>query len=204
MAEIFYSSDHHLFHDNIWKLFKIRCDCCSATGWAIDDDGEAKECPACSGTGEISARPFSSTKEMHEFMLDLHNQTVKPQDHWWCLGDISLLRASVDKHKLVAEVKKYQGHRRLILGNHDHYDVRVYREMFEKVRGYNRVGNLILSHVPIDSRSIPRGCVNVHGHIHTNPSPPGPYINVSVEAINYRPLSLHELTKMAEEKLRTR
>lgn len=34
---------------------------------------------------------------------------------------------------------------------------------------------------------------NVHGHIHQNPSPPGPYKCVCVEQINYTPINIEEL-----------
>ena len=34
---------------------------------------------------------------------------------------------------------------------------------------------------------------NVHGHIHSNPSPEGPYKCVCVEQINYTPINIEEL-----------
>ena len=35
--------------------------------------------------------------------------------------------------------------------------------------------------------------LNVHGHIHQNNSPDGPYRNVSVERTDYYPLSIEEM-----------
>jgi calcineurin-like phosphoesterase family protein len=43
---------------------------------------------------------------------------------------------------------------------------------------------------------------NVHGHIHGNPTPIGRYINVSVEAINYTPIALEEITAQAAKLLK--
>lgn len=134
-------------------------------------------------------------------MISHHNDRVKTTDHWYCLGDVSLLRGSYDKHVVAAEVKKFNGHGRLILGNHDHFDARVYRDMFEKVRAFNKIDNLLFSHIPIDRNSIPKGCVNVHGHVHTNPSPEGPYINVCMEPLNYAPITLEQLKDEATKKL---
>jgi len=37
--------------------------------------------------------------------------------------------------------------------------------------------------------------LNVHGHIHSNPSPQGPYRCVCVEHTDYTPINLDELMK---------
>jgi calcineurin-like phosphoesterase family protein len=199
MAEVWFSSDPHLFHDDMWKSFLIRCEWCKGLGFEIYMDSE-QPCRMCK-KGLVPARPFSSTKEMHDCMISHHNDRVKTTDHWYCLGDVSLLRGSYDKHVVAAEVKKFNGHGRLILGNHDHFDARVYRDMFEKVRAFNKIDNLLFSHIPIDRNSIPKGCVNVHGHVHTNPSPEGPYINVCMEPLNYAPITLEQLKDEATKKL---
>lgn len=195
----FFSSDPHLFHEAMFKTFRIPCPNCGATGIKpITSD----PCPDCGGKGEVPARPFSSVEEMHKVMISAHNARVSTQDHWYCLGDVTLLRSSSDKGMVVQEVKKFNGHKRLILGNHDHFGMDVYRDCgFQKIRGSHRIGNLLFSHFPVHAESIPHGCVNVHGHIHTNPSPSGPYINVSVEALNYSPISLEELQVRAAELL---
>lgn len=192
-----FSSDWHLFHENMFLTFKIKCQECDGTGYAYWRSEEVDTCPECFGRGEVAGRPFSSIKEMHDCMIEAHNARVKTTDHYTNLGDVSLLRSSKDKKTVLEEVRKFNGHRRLMLGNHDWFDVRVYREVFEKVRAFNRISNLIFSHIPIDRGSIGRGVVNVHGHIHTNPAPKGPYINLSVEAINYAPVSLEDLQTRA-------
>lgn len=62
---------------------------------------------------------------------------------------------------------------------------------------------ILLTHVPVHPSTLKEGrfegakdkMVNVHGHIHTNPSPEGPYFCVCVEQIDYRPIHLDELKK---------
>jgi calcineurin-like phosphoesterase family protein len=72
--------------------------------------------------------------------------------------------------------------------------------------------NILFSHIPIHPRSLGSVVANVHGHIHQNPDYPPvvipewrkengkiiparviPYVNVSVEVIEYRPMHLDTL-----------
>ena len=94
------------------------------------------------------------------------------------------------------------------MGNHDDIKFLAGGGFFAKVgmwRMFPEFG-LMLSHVPLHESSLlrhvdktqgwPNGCetlLNVHGHIHQNASPPGPYRNVSVEAIDYTPVNIEEL-----------
>lgn len=195
MAELWFSSDPHLFHDAMWKDFLIPCGWCKGLGFEIYMDAE-QPCRMCKN-GMVPARPFTSTKEMHDCMISNHNDRVKKSDHWTCLGDLTLLRGSYDKQPVQEEVRKFNGHKRLILGNHDHFDVLVYRVVFEKVRAFNKIDNLLFSHIPLDKGSIKAGCVNVHGHVHTSPSPEGPYLNICMEPLNYAPVTLEYLKNEA-------
>ena len=58
---------------------------------------------------------------------------------------------------------------------------------------------LLLTHVPVHPSTLGEDrftgvpIKNVHGHIHQNPSPPGPYKCVCVEQINYTPINIEEL-----------
>jgi calcineurin-like phosphoesterase family protein len=203
VAEIYFSSDLHLFHENMFKEFRITCPECGGSGYHDQIDVYMIECPTCGGVGEIPARPFSTTQEMHDTLLAGHT-VIRPPDHWWNLGDLTILRGAYGERAMIREVKKFPGHKRLILGNHDHCRMKAYTEAgFEKIKGSHRIDNLLFTHFPLHAGSIPRGCVNVHGHIHTNPSPPGPYINISVEAINYVPVTLEWLKEKARDLLTT-
>lgn len=171
-----FSSDHHLFHENIYH-FKM------------EDGTRVRE-------------EFAHATEGDAAMRERHNSVVKPSDHWTCLGDWTMLRSRAQIAMLTAYYKGWNGHGRLILGNHDHYNADQYRRMgFEKVRGCHRVANLILTHYPVHPHSIPKGCVNVHGHTHRYPEQPGPYISICVERINYTPVELDDLLARAKKLL---
>jgi calcineurin-like phosphoesterase family protein len=183
MADRWYVSDHHLGHYNILQYGK---------------------------------RPFANLAEMHDALVQFHNELVKPQDHVSFLGDLTLKRGGrLDKEWITAEIRRYNGHKRLYLGNHDHMPVEFYRQVgFEKVYATWRCEEgFISSHIPLHPRSLSTATANVHGHIHQAaaydpvvfpewirdkngevvPAKVVPYINVSVEAINYRPVHLDEI-----------
>lgn len=177
MAEIWLTSDSHFFHENMYKF--VRAD----------------------GVTRVRDR-FASAAEGDEYMIDAWNAVVSPEDHVWHLGDVTLDRSSGDIWKLEKVIKSLNGHKRLILGNHDHYDVRVYRDVgFEKVKGSHRHEGLVYSHIPLHPMSIasPKVLANVHGHIHALPAFPGKYINVCVEMTNYQPIHLDEVVAMARQ-----
>lgn len=180
MVDIWVVSDWHLFHENIISY------------------------------GE---RPFTSAIEMNDALLTYHNELVKPNDHVYMLGDATILRGSGGSQsakRFIELVRKFNGHKRIIPGNHDHFPVKVYVEAgFEKVVGTGRwIDNLLFSHYPVHPSSIGTATANVHGHTHQKPDlPPArskgykeddpeiirPYINVCVERTNYRPLHLDEV-----------
>lgn len=150
-------------------------------------------------------RPFKSVEEMNETLIQRHNSVVRPEDHWYCLGDVTMLRGGkVQQRQMAAWIQRMNGHKRLILGNHDHFPVEAYLAAgFEKVKGTGRwLDGYWLSHFPIHPQSMgnAKGCI--HGHIHNAPAyapvehfegHQRRYINVSVEAIDYTPVALEAL-----------
>lgn len=76
---------------------------------------------------EYSKRPFDNVQQMNEAILTYHNMIVKPNDHISFLGDVTLKRGGrIDREMFIKEVRKYNGHKRLYLGNHDHFPIKVY------------------------------------------------------------------------------
>jgi calcineurin-like phosphoesterase family protein len=135
-------------------------------------------------------RPFASAQEMDEHIIERINSVVKPGDHWYCLGDWSIKRPQK------GSAKRLNGRGRLIMGNHDIYRVEDYLAAgIEKVMAYRVINGIMFSHIPIHPASFSRFRANVHGHIHNNDGADygWPYINLSVEVINYTPVSLEEL-----------
>lgn len=106
-------------------------------------------------------REFSSVEEMNETIIERHNSVVKPNDIWYCLGDV------VINKRFLPLLDRMNGSKRLILGNHDPF-YKEYSKYFTKtyaMRIFPR--QAILTHVPIHPASIGRWGVNAHGHIHT-------------------------------------
>lgn len=156
-------------------------------------------------------RPFKDPAEMNAFLLETHNSYVKPQDHWYNLGDVTMQRGDKPGEflKLIAQ---FNGHKRLIMGNHDHYPAGVYLQFFEKVMAMQMFDNIRFTHIPIHPTSMGGAIANVHGHIHDQDSPEPldyldskglrvikPYVNVSIERTAYRPVTLGEIKDLIKK-----
>lgn len=136
-------------------------------------------------------RPFDTTEEMDWFMVEKWNSVVKPNDHVYHLGDVYM---NASKGYIDNLLSKLNGKKRLILGNHDNGKDQVLLHHFEKVMLWRNFDKVVLTHIPLREDSIPGGNrVNVHGHIHQNKSPIGPYKCVCVEQVNYTPINLEEI-----------
>lgn len=149
--------------------------------------------------GDGSAlRPFSSVDEMNETLIERWNKTVKPSDHVYHLGDVTMARGKASKH-IDTIMGRLNGHKRICLGNHDQMIAAWYFKWFEKVKAASVLDGMIFTHIPIHPDSLSRFKVNVHGHLHANrvlasPHHPDPrYVNICVEHTNYTPVSLEEL-----------
>lgn len=192
MSNRFVISDTHFGHTNSWEKFKL-------------PNGDP-------------LRPFTSTEEMDETMVERWNAVVRPQDTVYHLGDVVINKKSLH------HVKRLNGKKRLVRGNHDIFKDAEYREVgFESLYGVRVfVDQFILSHIPLHPDCVTeRFRVNVHGHLHANEvmwerrklvsrgwndhysSHPDEYqdvmeqdpryLCVSVEHTDYRPLSFDEL-----------
>jgi len=146
-------------------------------------------------------RTFSSVQEMDEYMVDRWNSVVKPTDKIYHLGDVFM----GNKETFVPLWKRLNGHKRLLLGNHDDAMFFASKNLVDKIdvwRAFPDFG-FIATHIPIHTNSmyfhrIKKEAVNVHGHTHTNKvmlgdSPDPRYRCVSVEQINYTPVNIEEL-----------
>jgi calcineurin-like phosphoesterase family protein len=137
---------------------------------------------------------FKDVEHMNETIIRLHNSVVKPSDHCYFLGDVAM------KRPFLQIVKRLNGKKRLVFGNHDIFDYEYYSEVgFKKLMGMRVMEGIIFTHVPVHPSQLLRFKTNVHGHLHSNlvrlengeidPR----YRSVCVEKINYTPISLDEL-----------
>ena len=176
MSNRFVISDTHFGHTNSWEKFKL-------------PNGDP-------------LRPFTSTEEMDETMVERWNAVVRPQDTVYHLGDVVINKKSLH------HVKRLNGKKRLVRGNHDIFRDTDYRDAgFESLYGVRVfVDQFILSHIPLHPDCVTeRFRVNVHGHLHANrvmksydfnDNPPQidpRYISACVELNDYTPISFDEI-----------
>lgn len=135
---------------------------------------------------------------MQEYIIQKHNSVVKPSDKVYFLGDVCMTRTAQGLEIL----RRLNGTKILIRGNHDECKLSQYAEHFEDIRGVSHRYGVVMSHVPIHPDSLERWGFNVHGHLHykrvllPNGHPDPRYINVSMEQLaDYTPLSLDELNR---------
>jgi len=177
MANIFVISDTHFGHENMLRFKRA--------------DGSP-------------LRDFPSVEAMDAHMVERWNATVRPSDHVYHLGDVTM----GSPQQCRAILQQLQGKLRLVRGNHDiRGKTRDYLEFFAEVHAVRVLDNILFSHIPVHPACLGRFAANVHGHIHANAAPPAelvasydgspsrlvPYVNVSVEAIDYTPVSLEDL-----------
>jgi calcineurin-like phosphoesterase family protein len=141
-------------------------------------------------------REFDSVDHMNQCMLDNWNDVVKPNDTVIHCGDVLFGPDKVDW--LTANFAKLPGKKRLVLGNHD--NVKFLAPFFKDIQLWIQKDNFIFTHTPLHSTTLAEAhrfgdgdILNVHGHIHSNPSPDGPYKCVCVEQINFTPVNIDAL-----------
>lgn len=143
-------------------------------------------------------RPFADKEEMDNALVYNWNNTVTDQDEVYILGDVG-----ADGYE--AEIlKKLNGTKYLIKGNHDTKTNEYYRSA-----GFKEVYDMpvlfknfwILSHDAIYVNSnMPYA--NIFGHVHNNPiikDYSNQHFCVSLERINYTPISFDEIVKKVKE-----
>ena len=124
--------------------------------------GHTGVCRFVRNDGVTKLRPWDTAEEMDEFMVKAWNERVKPTDKVYHLGDVVINR------KALGIMRRLNGDKVLIRGNHDIFKDTDYREHFRELRAYHVMNGMILSHIPIHSESLGRFGVNIHGHTHAN------------------------------------
>lgn len=176
-------SDTHFGHANTWAKFTL-------------EDG-------------TPLRPFTSTEEMDDAMVERWNAKVTNKDTVYHLGDVVIARRHLET------VKRLNGRKILVKGNHDIFsDQDYYDAGFESIHGVRVfVDQWVFSHIPLHPDCVTeRFRVNVHGHLHGNEVTRkiyhgGPYtddeswydeidpryLSMCVEQTNFEPQSFEEI-----------
>lgn len=149
---------------------------------------------------EYEHRPYRSVQEMDQDMITRWNKTVSDEDTVYFLGDFAFGSASYAA-TILAQLK---GRKLLCRGNHDFRKSNDWwmskgfsdtlTEGFSKEAAYlfERDGmKILLSHFPLDHPAY----FNVHGHVHTHTEGINQrnHLCISVEHINYQPISWEAL-----------
>ena len=124
--------------------------------------GHSGVCRFTRNDGVTKLRPWDNADEMDEAMVEAWNERVRPNDKVYHLGDVVINR------KALGIMRRLNGDKVLIRGNHDIFKDTDYREHFRELRAYHVMNGMILSHIPIHSESLGRFGVNIHGHLHAN------------------------------------
>ncbi len=136
--------------------------------------------------------PQSNIDERDEFLIDLWNKTVSPNDKVWHLGDIAF-------NTRLPLLNRLNGNFELLLmGNHEHKNISHYVPYFKDVKATAEIKeiNAIVSHYPVHPSQLDeRYSVNIHGHLHKVNLPDPRYINISIEQTDLVPISYEELKK---------
>lgn len=171
---IFFCSDHHLFHENMLKFKK-------------------------SGSEALVRPGFDSIEHLHEVVVERHNSRVSTSDKVYFLGDVTMKYG--EPFRLL--MQRLNGKKRLLLGNHDKLKGTNLANFFEKVELWRvfRDEGFVCSHVPLSPDSFPGTTrYNVHGHVHYKTLPDRRYVNVSMEAIDFTPVSMEEIVREIEKR----
>lgn len=134
-------------------------------------------------------RPFASSEEMDEAIIERWNAVVRPADRVYVLGDVAM------KRKNIQTIARCVGRKVLIRGNHDIFKMSDYLPYFDDIRGVHVMPSrdAILSHIPLYPDSVTRFKVNIHGHLHDGIIDDSRYFNVCVEHTSYAPISWEEI-----------
>jgi calcineurin-like phosphoesterase family protein len=142
-------------------------------------------------------RPWDNSDEMDEEMIKRWNETVRPNDKVYHLGDVVINR------KALKTLARLNGDKVLIKGNHDIFRLDEYTPYFRDIRGYHVMNGMILSHIPVHEESLARFGTNIHGHLHYNRVMKQQIIDpryhcVCVEHTDYRPILFEDVIKRIE------
>lgn len=144
---------------------------------------------------------FKTIKEHDEYIIKKWNSVVKDDDIVFHLGDLGL----GSRNEIEEIVKRLNGHKILIRGNHDNFNDEFYLKIgFEEVyRNPVYIGKIVLSHFPLYEALNNPYIINVHGHLHSSTLSLDNYSCVSCKKINYTPVLINNFKKRVQ-KLKSR
>lgn len=142
---------------------------------------------------------FEDVEEMDEVMIERHNEVITPQDKIYFLGDVCFRL-----NRFHSIMPRLNGKKRLILGNHDKFNMGDYQKYFQKImESWRPQRNMLFTHRPTylnTEKSDGELLVNVHGHIHRGQIDNPIYLNVSVEETGYYPIHFSTIVEKFKQR----
>lgn len=131
--------------------------------------------------------PQATIDERDEMLIDLWNRTVGKKDKVWHLGDVAF-------NTRLPLLSRLNGiFDLLIMGNHEHKNVREYLPYFNDVKASAELMGCLFSHYPVHPSQFGRYIANIHGHTHNKKLPDSRYICVSIEQTGLKPINVRGL-----------
>ena len=150
-------------------------------------------------------RPFKNVEEMDEQLIKNWNRVVKKNDDMWYLGDFGW---QLSPTRLKEIMEQLNGHKHLILGNHDKEKMMKHSNLWESVNYYKELKiddyKVVLMHYPLyEWNGCFNGAVHLYGHVHDTFNLRDVDLrhhnkrsfNVSADANNLTPISWQEIKK---------
>lgn len=157
---------------------------------------------------KLSNRPFATVEEMDRTIINNWNNKVKNGDDVYILGDFTYKGESYKRY-----LKQLNGHKHLIIGNHDTKTVKESRGTFdfievEHLLEVNDDGTqIVLCHYPlVEWNGYYRNVLHFYGHVHNNyHNETARYArdmknayNVGVDVIGFTPRTLDEIINLSK------
>lgn len=136
-------------------------------------------------------RPFADVVEMNRELRRIWNETVGPRDRVFHLGDFALGK----KTDLPDHIKKLNGYKILVKGNHDWKAEAMKEAGFDEVHPEYYLdsphGKLFMRHIPDGGHRA--AAYHLCGHVHDRWTRKGNVINVGVDVWGFKPRTLDEI-----------
>lgn len=156
-------------------------------------DHGLKAKPGGKGIIELAKRPFASLEEMNETMIARWNESVKPGDTVYHLGDFAWHNPKTFRPRLNGDIC-------LIRGNHDPDGnfawFRWVKDLYEVKVGEQRI---VLCHYAFRTwHHDIRGVWHLYGHTHGSLPGYGKSFDIGVDVHDFRPLEFEEVKKLMD------
>jgi calcineurin-like phosphoesterase family protein len=153
-------------------------------------------------------RPFQNIEQMNKTLIENWNSRVAGGDDIYILGDFLFRGTGVEANEIV---KKLNGKKYLIRGNHDRFlDNKDFdKSGFVWIKDYHVLyyekRKFVLFHYPIfEWDGYYRNSIHLYGHVHSGEMSQkvagalgGTAVNVGTDVHNYYPVSIEEILKIA-------